>query len=130
MVVRSITMKFVFLPALLAFLSAVLLILAYVRPLAAAETRDRSYLPGEMSTLNGELLRVDNATNTLTLRSDQLGADEKRPGELNVFVNDQTRIMACTQSTGIGELKPDRDVTISYQEIGGVPVARDVTEKC
>ncbi len=85
---------------------------------------------GDERTLRGEVIAVDTGhyIRTLTMQSGQLGPFPNN--ELNIFVNKGTRISVCGMNEPASNLQVDRNATVTYREVGGVPVAARVSERC
>ncbi len=88
-------------------------------------------MPGSASdTIKGEVIAVDSGhyMKTLTLESDQIGPFPNN--SLNIFVNPGTRVNVCGMSEPASDLQVDRTATVIYHEVGGVPVAERISERC
>ncbi len=102
----------------------------FVISLSSTALALRSQQQSERGSLKGEIVAVDtmNHVRTVTLRSSAIG---KYPNdEVNVFLNNDTKINVCNAKEPYGDLKTGKNAVIMYQEIGGVPVARSVSEQC
>ncbi len=87
-------------------------------------------LPGDKASLSGEVVAVNNThfVKTLTLRSSEIG---QFPNDtLNIILNRDTAVRVC------GKLEPARDIavgrnaTVNYREVGGMPLAGRISERC
>ncbi len=85
---------------------------------------------GDERTLRGEVIAVDTGhyIRTLTMQSGQIGPFPNN--ELNIFVNKGTQIRVCGMNEPASDLQVDRNATVTYHEVGGVPVATRISERC
>jgi hypothetical protein len=87
-------------------------------------------LIGDRGTISGEVTAVDNLPHmgVLTLQSSQIG---RFPNDtLNIFTNNKTKVMVCKAYEPLKDLKVDHNARVAYHEVGGVAVAKTITEKC
>ncbi len=84
----------------------------------------------EQGYLKGEVIAVDtgNHVRTLTLRSNEIG---QYPNDtLNVFLSQNANVKICGMREPAKDIAVDHKATIMYHEVGGVPVANNVAERC
>ncbi len=84
----------------------------------------------DRGALTGEVMAVDHVHNatTLTLVSDQIGQFPNN--ELNIFINKDTKIQVCKADEPMKDLGVSRNAKVTYHEVGGVAVAKRITEQC
>ncbi len=85
---------------------------------------------GAKDTLKGEVISVDNgiAVGTVTVESSHIGRYPNN--DLNVFVNQATKVNVCGRETTANGLNAGRNAIVTYHEVGGVPLADSITERC
>ena len=85
---------------------------------------------GAKETLRGEVIAVDNgmAIGNVTLESSHLG---KYPNnDLNVFLNQTTSVNVCGREGTTNDIDVGRHAIVTYHEVGGVPLADSIAERC
>jgi hypothetical protein len=89
---------------------------------------DRQSAPND--TLQGEVVAVDNLHNMsmLTLQSQKIGQFPN--DQINIFMNNDTAVKICNARKPEKDIAVDRNATITYHEVQGLPLADRVTEKC
>ncbi len=82
-------------------------------------------------TLKGRVVALDTShqTKTVTLQSREIGRTVPN-SELNIFANDNTRVMVCKESEPLSSVKLGSNATIKYHELGGVALADNIYERC
>ncbi len=114
-----------FLAVLAVLISAILFVTDYSNRASAwgkASTKEGS--------LQGEIVSMDNVNHikTLTIRSGEIGSFPN--DELNVFLSRNTAVKVCGEREPAKDLKTGFNAKIRYHELGGVPVADVISERC
>ena len=107
------------------------LVAAALMVLAFTNTGFTKAMPtSDKGALKGEIVAVDNGhqMSTLTLRSNEIG---KYPNNiLNIFLNNGTKVKVCGMNEPAKDLRVSQNATVRYHELGGVPVADSISERC
>ncbi len=111
--------------AILVLIAVSFVTISLVRPALAAPVLPDSGI----NTLQGRIVAVDNSgyMTILTVRSPEIGRYPNN--EMNVFTNDETVAKICSSREPAKDVRTG-NATISYQEVGGVAVARSISERC
>lgn len=86
---------------------------------------------GAVSTIQGEVVAVDNlhSMNMLTLRSGEIGAFPN--DSLNIFMNGSTKVTVCNAHEPAKDIDVSRNATVTYHEVNGwLAVTDSIVEGC
>jgi hypothetical protein len=108
---------FTLLTGVLALTAAVLLMVSFATPAAAAE---------KLSTLSGQIIAVDPYAGTLTVKPS--GQNESSMGLFTFAADKMTSVTSCAQNEILSDIGIGQDVTVTYHEKEGKLFA-DVIEK-
>jgi hypothetical protein len=114
-----------FLALLMVLIAAILLVTAYSSNASAWGNGQ-----AKEGSLQGEIVSIDtvNHVETLTIVSGKIGSFPN--DELNVFLNRDTAVKMCGKREPAKDLKTGFNAKIEYHELGGVPVADVISERC
>ncbi len=115
---------------LIGLLVAALALLVVVSVTGVASAR------GNMKThegfVNGEVISMDSShsTSDITLNEGPKGSPANPNMELNVFLNDKTKIETCKTNMSSRSIEVGDKVSISYHEVAGLAVADRISKSC
>jgi hypothetical protein len=114
---------------LAAVVSVMILAVIFLLSFTSAALAERG-MYGDRGTLTGEVMAIDQVHNatTLTLISSQIGQFPNN--QLNIFLNQDTKVQVCKASEPVKDISVSRDATVKYHEVGGVAVAERISERC
>ena len=87
-------------------------------------------IPGGDREMRGEVIAVDHGHSLGTVTVESPGIGQFPNNSINIFTNSDTKASMCGRAEPVKDIAVDRTATVIYREVGGVPLADRIAERC